>query len=236
MSFNFEEETVEVKVDAIVETPMEVEAVANILDIVEVEEGAEPINYSEGLKIQQWKLAMVEELQEIERNNTWELFELPTHNKAINVMAQNITIICLYVDDLLPGMVVHQRKFVKEILKRFNMDDSNPTSSPVKTNLKLEKHGEEYKVDVTSFKQIIGFLRYVCNSRPDIDFTVRLVSRYMSEPRVSHKKVARRILRYLKGSIDYGILFQRDSEGEEATNDDWDGDKEDRRSTTGYFF
>jgi hypothetical protein len=84
-------------------------------------------------------------------------------------------------------MVLHQRKYVKEILKRFRMDDSNPASSPVEPNLKLEKHGEEDKVDVTLLKQIIGSLRYVCNSRPDIGFGVGLVSRFMGEPRVSHR-------------------------------------------------
>ena len=89
------------------------------------------------------------------------------------------------------------------------MDDSNPASSLVEPNVKLEKNGEEEKVDVTLFKKIVGSLRYLCNSRPDIGFIVRLVRRYMSEPRVSHMKAARRILRYLKGSINCGILFQR---------------------------
>ncbi|XP_058770270.1 secreted RxLR effector protein 161-like [Vicia villosa] len=63
----------------------------------------------------------------------------------------------------------------------------------------------------------------------------------MNEPKVSHMKVARRILRYLKGSIDYGVLFRQDSESKKASitcysNVDWCGDKVDRRSTTGYFF
>ncbi|XP_058775892.1 secreted RxLR effector protein 161-like [Vicia villosa] len=121
------------------------------------------------------------------------------------------------------------------------MEDSNPASSPVEPNVKLEKHGEEEKVDATLFKQIIGSLRYVCNSRPDIGFAVGLLSRYMSELRVLHMKVARRILRYLKGSINYGILFRQDSEGKEAIVNcfsyaDWCGYKEDQRSTTGYLF
>src|ERR1044072_2315196 len=96
------------------------------------------------------------------------------------------------------GMTLHQRKYVKEILKRFRMDNSNLASSPVEPNVKLEKNEEEEKVDVTLFKQIMGSLRYLYNSRPDIGFAVGLVSKYMSEPRVSHMKVARRILRYLK--------------------------------------
>ncbi|XP_058757406.1 secreted RxLR effector protein 161-like [Vicia villosa] len=139
------------------------------------------------------------------------------------------------------GMVLYQRKYVKEILKRFRMDNSNLTSSLVKKNLKLEKHGEEDKVDVTLFKKIVGYLRYMCKSRPDIGFAVGVVSRYMSEPRVSHMKAARRILRYLKGSIEYGILFRRNYEDKEAiitcfSDADWCGDKEDRRCTTDEYF
>ena len=86
------------------------------------------------------------------------------------------------------GMVLHQRKYVKEILKIFLMDNSTPASSLVEPNLKLEKHGEKDKVDATLFKQIVGSLIYVCNIRPDIGFSVRVVIRYMSGPRVSHMK------------------------------------------------
>ena len=53
------------------------------------------------------------------------------------------------------GMVLHQRNYVKEILKIFQMDDLTPASSLVEPNLKLEKHGEEDKVDITFFKQIV---------------------------------------------------------------------------------
>ena len=109
-------------------------------------------------------------------------------------------------------MMLHQRKYVKEILKRFRMDDLTPASSYVEPNLKLEKHGKEDKVDALLLKQMIRSLIYVCSSRPDIGFSIGLVSRYMSEPRVSHMKAARRILRYLKGLTNKGILFRRDSE------------------------
>lgn len=96
------------------------------------------------------------------------------------------------------GMMFCQRKYVKEILKRYMMENSNPESSSLEANLKLEKHGEEDKVDAALFKQVIRSLRYVCNNRPDIGFSVGLVIRYMDEPKVSHMKAARRIPRYLK--------------------------------------
>jgi hypothetical protein len=106
------------------------------------------------------------------------------------------------------GIVLHQRNYVKEILKSSRMDGSTPASSPIEPKLKLETHGEEDRVDTTLFKQIVGSMIYVCNSQSNIGFSVKLVSRYMSEPRVSHINAARRILRYLKGSINFGILFR----------------------------
>lgn len=96
-------------------------------------------------------------------------------------------------------MVLHQRKYVKNILKRFRRDDSTSASSPVEPNLKMEKHGEEEKVNATLFKKIVRSMRYVCNSRSDIGFSVGLVRRYMSGSKVSHMKATRRILSYLKG-------------------------------------
>lgn len=67
--------------------------------------------------------------------------------------------------------MLHQIKYVKEIFKRFKIDDLNSASSPVEPNMKLEKNGEEDKVGVTLFKQIVGSLRYMCNNIPDIGFT-----------------------------------------------------------------
>lgn len=96
------------------------------------------------------------------------------------------------------SIVLHQIKCVKKILKRFKMDYSTAASSLVKPNLKLEKYGEEDKVDANFFEQIVGSLIYACKSRPDIGFSVGLVIIYTSEPMVSHMKVVRRILRYLK--------------------------------------
>lgn len=120
------------------------------------------------------------------------------------------------------------------------MADLNPASSPVKPTLKLEKHGEEFKVDVTLFKQIVGSLRYVCNRRIDICFSVELVRRYMDEPKVSHMKDIKRIMIYLKGSLNCGILFPQESEGKEVmmncySNVNWHADKDDRSITNNFF-
>jgi len=105
------------------------------------------------------------------------------------------------------GIILHQGKYAKEVLKRFRMFESNSAASLVKENLKLEKGGEEEKVDATLFKHIVGLLRYLCNSRPNIGFSVGLVSRYMDDPLISHMMVTRRILKYLNATINYGFFF-----------------------------
>ncbi|MCI34368.1 copia-type polyprotein, partial [Trifolium medium] len=89
------------------------------------------------------------------------------------------------------------------------------------------------------FKLMIGSLRYLCNSRPDICYAVGAISRFMNSPKKSHLIAAKRVLRYVKGTIKYGLLFPTHS-GEAQmeligyTDSDWCGDKVDRRSTSGY--
>jgi len=96
-------------------------------------------------------------------------------------------------------------------------------------------------VDATYYKRIIGSVRYLCNSRPDLSYSVGLISRYMQDPKESHMYVAKRNLKYLQGTISYGILFPKGKSDSELElvgyfDSDWCGDKSDRISTTGYIF
>lgn len=139
------------------------------------------------------------------------------------------------------GLVMHQKKYASDILKRFNMMSCNPSSSPAETNVKLVMNEDEEPVNPTLFKQIVGSLRYLCNSRPDIAYAVGIISRFMSEPRVSHLLAAKRVMRYIKGTLQYGILFPKclnDSSMELMAYSvaDWCGDRQDRKSTSGYLF
>ena len=60
---------------------------------------------------------------------------------------------------------------MSEVLRRFNMGSCNPTVTPIKVNAKIEKSIEEV-VDMTLFKKIVGYLRYLCNRRPDMCYGV----------------------------------------------------------------
>ncbi|KAG6409647.1 hypothetical protein SASPL_127688 [Salvia splendens] len=136
------------------------------------------------------------------------------------------------------GIFIIQEHYAKEILKKFKMEDCKPINTTVECEAKLSKNDKEEKVDPTLYKSLVGSLRYLTCTRPDILYATGLVSRYMENPTTTHFKAAKRILRYLKCTIDYGLLYS-------ATNDyrlvgyrdsDWAGDTDDRKSTSGYVF
>ncbi|PNX73153.1 hypothetical protein L195_g029051 [Trifolium pratense] len=110
---------------------------------------------------------------------------------------------------------------------------------PSDSNLNLDEYSDEEKVDSTLFKQIVGSLRYLCNSRPDICYSVSVISKFMNIPKKSHMTAAKRILRYVKGSMKFGLLFPTGMKKDSAelvsySDSNWGGDKIDRRSTSGY--
>ncbi|CAJ2634371.1 unnamed protein product [Trifolium pratense] len=139
------------------------------------------------------------------------------------------------------GIVLHQRKYIAYVLKRFHMENCNEAETPMEANLKLSKSEDEQAVDATLFKQVVGSLRFICNTRSDINYVVRSVSRFVSKPKTSYLIAAKRILRYLKGTQDYGLAFPTSNnetqiEVEGFSDSNWCGDKDDRRNTSGYWF
>jgi hypothetical protein len=131
-----------------------------------------------------------------------------------------------------------QHRYAKEILERFGMENSNAVCSHMVTSTKLSKHDQGNEVDPTQFKKIIGSLMYLTTTRPDLMFSVNMIARYMEHPVETHMTTAKRILRYLKGTIELGILYKRgESEKLIAYSDsDYGGDIDDRKSTSGYLF
>ncbi|KAG6502978.1 hypothetical protein ZIOFF_035267 [Zingiber officinale] len=136
------------------------------------------------------------------------------------------------------GSFISQAGYASEILKKFRMDNSKSINTPVECGVKLSKHDEEEKVDPTFFKSLVGSLRYLTCTRPDILYAVGIVSRYMEDPTTTHLKIAKRILRYIKGTIDFELLYSTSNHFklEGYSDSDWGGDIDDRKSTTGFVF
>ncbi|RDX62445.1 hypothetical protein CR513_59223, partial [Mucuna pruriens] len=118
------------------------------------------------------------------------------------------------------------------------MEECNLVYNPIVPDYKLCKDEVGVKVNATQFKQMVGSLIYITTTRSNLMFMVSLISSYMSQPAEMHAKVAKRNLKHLKGTKNYGILYNR--EGIEQlltfTNSDYAENMEDKENTSGYVF
>ncbi|XP_052477160.1 uncharacterized mitochondrial protein AtMg00810-like [Gossypium raimondii] len=105
------------------------------------------------------------------------------------------------------GIFISQESYAKHVLKKFKKLDSNPVETPIECEVKLSKFDDGIKKDSTLFKSLVGSLRYLTCTRPDILFVVGVMSRYMEAPTSTHRKIAKRILRYLKGTTGFGLFY-----------------------------
>ncbi|KAE8662552.1 hypothetical protein F3Y22_tig00113302pilonHSYRG00055 [Hibiscus syriacus] len=144
----------------------------------------------------------------------------------------------LEVDRTHEGIFLCQQKYAKDLLKRFGMLECKSTSTPMEPNIKMCAHEGKDLEDATMYRQLVGSLIYLTLTRPDISYAVGVMSRYMQNPKKPHLEAVRRILRYVKNTIDYGLLYKK---GEDCKlvgycDADYAGDHDTRRSTTGYVF
>jgi hypothetical protein len=116
---------------------------------------------------------------------------------------------------------LNQGKYVVEILKKFDMLEC--------------KSMAKYLVDATLYRQIIGSLMYLTNTKPDICFVVNTLSQYLVEPRRVHLVAAKHVMRYLKGTLDYGLYYARDHDFRlyGYIDSDWDGSASDKKRNLG---
>ena len=104
---------------------------------------------------------------------------------------------------------INQKKYTQEVLERFSMDKCNPVHNPMVPGFELMKNGDGVRVDSTFYKKIVGSLMYLTATRPDVMFVVSLISRFVDCPTELHLQSAKRILRYLKGTIDFGVFYKK---------------------------
>lgn len=136
------------------------------------------------------------------------------------------------------GIFICQRKYVAELIERFGMQNYNSVCNPIVPGQKVGRDEAGVKVDSTLYKQMVGSLMYLTATRPDLMFVVSLISRFMANPTELHFATAKRIMRYLKGTLEFGIWYQREGRSELLgyTDSNYAGDVDDSRSTSGYVF
>ena len=121
-----------------------------------------------------------------------------------------------------------QPAYIQRLLIRMGMENCKPVKTPSDTGNRLVKATEDKSA-----------VMYLANcTRPDIAYAVGTLARFSSKPNQTHWVAAKRVLCYLKGTSDLGIIFQGGEPGNCVgySDADWAGDREDRKSTSGYMF
>lgn len=110
------------------------------------------------------------------------------------------------------GVHISQKKYASDMLKKFKMFLCKPVASPLVYKCKLSKDDGKKLLNPTRYKSIFGSLLYLTISRPDLAFAASFLSRFISEPSSSHLGATKRVLRYVKGSLNLGIMFERNKD------------------------
>lgn len=142
------------------------------------------------------------------------------------------------VQQLENGIFISQKKYAWDVLKRFQMEECNVVLNLIVPGFKISKDENGVMVESTFYKQLVGSLIYLTSTRPDLMHAVSLISRYMSQPTELHLNAAKRVLRYVKGTTSFGILYQKGASSmlTAYSDSDYAGCLEDRKSTSGYAF
>ena len=135
------------------------------------------------------------------------------------------------------GIFINQKKYVLDLLAEVGMLDCKPAETPIVTNHKLQTTPGKEPADKEKYQKLVGKLIYLSHTRPDISYAVGVVSRFMHLPQISHMEAVLRILRYLKGTSNRGVFFKKNGHLDLVayTDADWAGDRDSRKSTSGYF-
>jgi hypothetical protein len=113
----------------------------------------------------------------------------------------------LQIKQLKEGTFISQDKYIKDILKKFKMDNCKAIKTPMATNAHLNLDVDGKPVDQSLYHSLIGSLLYLTASRPDIMFSVCLCAQFQANPKESHLSALKRILRYLKHTLNIGLWY-----------------------------
>ncbi len=139
-------------------------------------------------------------------------------------------------------MKIDQENYIKNILKRYKMEECKPVDSPMIKEEKKNKEEEEKEErfeEITTYQSAIGSLIYLATAtRPDISYSVNQAAQAMKEPKQSDWVKVKRIMRYLQRTKEMKIVYKKSNENEVIGYSDasYGEDRKDRKSTSGYLF
>jgi hypothetical protein len=135
------------------------------------------------------------------------------------------------------SLVLTQEKYARDLLHQTNMSSCKPASTPLATDQKLLAHvGEPLGAEDTRYRSVVGALQYLTITRPDLSYAVNKVCQYLHAPTTKHWTTVKRILRFIKKTLGYGLAFQKSKIKliSAFSGPEWVGSIDDRRSIGGF--
>ena len=109
------------------------------------------------------------------------------------------------------GMFLSQHRHISDLLTTFHMDGAKDVVTPLSSTESLTLEDGSSKIDPITYRKIIGSLQYLAFTRLDVCFAVNKLSQYMHAPSTKHMQALKRVMRYLKDTIHYGLFLKRGS-------------------------
>ncbi|KAG6492870.1 hypothetical protein ZIOFF_047838 [Zingiber officinale] len=212
----------------------------------------EPSSYDDAKGVKEWQAAMKEEMDALQKNQTWDLVPKPLEVQPVSCKWKRqglMVIVLLYVDDIIltgsnyaevtrlqeelslrfdmkklgelsnflglqienldKGIYVSQFNYAKRLIEKFGLIDGKKRSTPLDVNTRLRRDEGTCLSDPHPFRTLVGSLIYLTITRPDIAFSVGMVSRYMQEPRKPHFEEAKKILKYVNSTLNLGLFYEK---------------------------
>ncbi|XP_039143969.1 uncharacterized mitochondrial protein AtMg00810-like [Dioscorea cayenensis subsp. rotundata] len=136
------------------------------------------------------------------------------------------------------SLFLSHKRYAEDLLSKAAMLHCKPISTPMNSNEKLQSQDSSGYTNPSKYRMLVGRLLYLTHSRPDIMHVVSIMSRFMQTPSMHHLGAVKRILRYINGTTNYGLLYTKNDEFNLTGYSDSDlgGSQDDRKSTTGWLF
>ncbi|GJS95172.1 retrovirus-related pol polyprotein from transposon TNT 1-94 [Tanacetum coccineum] len=153
----------------------------------------------------------------------------------MSMMGKILFFLGLQISQSPRGIFINQSKYALESLKKYEFDSCDPVDTPMVEKSKLDKDKEGKAVDPSHYRGMIGTLLDLTASRPDLQFAIYMCTRYQARPTEKHLNAVKRIFRYLKGIVNQGLWYPKDSSIALTifADADHDGCQDTRRSTSG---
>ena len=141
----------------------------------------------------------------------------------------------LQIKQIENGIFINQEKYCYNLIKRFGLENTAAKPTPMSPTIHLDRDEDGKSVDQKLYRSMIGSLLYLTASRPDIMMSVCLCARFQANPKESHMRAVKRIIRYLTKTKDFGLFYPKECPFELVSYSDADfgGSRTDRKSTSG---